>query len=285
MKCILLSLFLNLCVSSISFAQVFEMVDYTPLSKKECVSHQQKLGLEYCPTDNDHLAGAALACGHIDNLPSEEELLVLARKVYHIQGVDKYIDGPRDNSILQELNIFAPEKNIFYWSNAETSNRRGAIRMFAPHSSYPFYVTRDGSAYIPMRGTQKALKYDIIAQRGFKSERKRRFDNKIDAPGFINNDVLKAICVRETYATDISDHSETDGTELNNIANQPNLRGLSRERSCAVLCGKDFYYYRAKNIQGLRTYICHKNTEQKDAHSCKLRESMYNNVKYICECI
>ena len=281
---ILLSLFLSLYPLGTAMAQVFELVDYTPLSKEECLSYQQKLGLEYCPTDNDHLAGAALACGHVNKLPSEDELLVLARKVYHTQSVDKYIEANRDDNILQDMNIFAKERNIFYWTNIETSDKRGLARVFAPYYTYPFYVMRNGSGYIPKRGSKGALKYDIIAMRGLKVERKRKFNFTADRPGYIGDDALKAICVRKTYATDISDKSETDIADLNNIANQPNLRGLSREQSCTVLCGKDFHYRRTKNIQGQRTYICHKETVQKNSHSCRLRESMYNHVRYICEC-
>ena len=283
-KYILLSLFLSLYPLGTAMAQVFELVDYTPLSKEECLSYQQKLGLEYCPTDNDHLAGAALACGHVNKLPSEDELLVLARKVYHTQSVDKYIEANRDDNILQDMNIFAKERNIFYWTNIETSDKRGLARVFAPYYTYPFYVMRNGSGYIPKRGSKGALKYVIIAMRGLKAERKRKFNFTADRPGYIGDDALKAICVRKTYATDISDKSETDIADLNNIANQPDLRGLSREQSCTVLCGKDFHYRRTKNIQGQRTYICHKETVQKNSHSCRLRESMYNHVRYICEC-
>lgn len=279
-KYILLSLFLSLYTAGFAMAQVFEAVEYKPLSKEECVGRREKLGLEYCPSNKDHLAGAAKACGHIDNLPSMDELFVLARKVYHVQSVDKYIDGIRDDSILQEMNIFAPEKNIFYWSNVETKNRRGMIRMFAPHSSYPYYVMRDGSAYVPMRGSKRGFNNEILLLRGLKSERKRQFENKVDAPGFINNDVLMAICVRKYPAVGAFETKEKN----NPAESQPNLRGFSRDSSCAILCGKDYHYHRAKNIEGVRTYMCNRKTSQKKTHSCSPRESTYNNVKYICEC-
>jgi len=157
--------------------------------------------------------------------------------------------------------------------------------VFAPMSTVPYYALRDGSAYLPMKGTQGSLNYDIIAQRGAKAERRRRFELATDIPGSVGNDVLKAICVRKSYATDIHYKTDTDNTNVSNFnENEPDLRGLSRDRTCAVLCGKKFYYYRAKNIQGQRTYICYNDTFKKTAYSCRPRESWYNHVRYICEC-
>lgn len=63
-----------------AYAKDFIKVEYTPLSQKECLSYKETLGLKYCPYDNDYLAGAAKACGHIENLPTGNDLHKLAKK-------------------------------------------------------------------------------------------------------------------------------------------------------------------------------------------------------------
>ena len=81
-KNLVLSIFIGVFMVNSTYAKNYIKVEYSPLTQEECLSLRKKLGLKYCPYDNDHLAGAARACGHINKLPSRDNLQELAQKLY-----------------------------------------------------------------------------------------------------------------------------------------------------------------------------------------------------------
>ena len=54
----------------------------TPMSRAECEAKKESLGLQYCSAADDYFAAAAEKCGGVQNLPTEDDLYELAKKIY-----------------------------------------------------------------------------------------------------------------------------------------------------------------------------------------------------------
>ena len=152
MKNLFILFFIALVCSGYNFslkAKNFKLVQYEPLTQNQCFRYRQKLGLKYCPHDDDYLAGAAYACGHINNLPSKEELQKLARIIYNKRTDKSTIYGTRNDEKLKSMGIFVNDSHIYYWIGEEASDQQGGyVRMFASKGSIPYYAPRDGSGYV-----------------------------------------------------------------------------------------------------------------------------------------
>lgn len=173
----------------------YSKVTYQPLTQKECMSLKEKLGLKYCPYDNDHLAGVAKACGHLKNIPSGENLHYLTKIVYSSKSAFSALDGKRNDSILMRLGIYENSSNIFYWSGEESDDgENGFVRMFAPTTSVPYYAPRNGSGYLTTEnkeiGTSKINYGDTRYHQPEKSEKDLTLVN------FQNKGTLTAICYK-----------------------------------------------------------------------------------------
>ncbi len=165
----------------------YKLVKYEPLSKSECLKHKESLGLKYCPYDNDHLAGAALACGHISKLPSKQDLHSLAQQIYDNQTSDASIYGDRNDAQLKRMGIFINDSHIYYWIGEEANDGvNGTVRMFASKGSLIYSAPRDGSGYVT--GSVGKVKF---------GETKYLVTNPYhdsNLVGLPNNDALAAIC-------------------------------------------------------------------------------------------
>ena len=177
-----------LLLSECSFAYQFEAKKYYPLSKKDCYNNRFILGLRYCNVERDYLAGAAKACGNINNLPSGDELHRLAQMVYDNYTSETSIYGVRNDRMLKNMGIWVNDSHIFYWTNGEASDGVGGyVRMFATRGSIPYYAPRDGSGYV-------SHKLGKIRYGNTKNIRvyPKEFDSNLT--GMPNNDVLLTIC-------------------------------------------------------------------------------------------
>lgn len=128
----------------------FKLVTYKPLSQKECTALKGKTGVAYCPTDNDYLAGAALACGGTWNMPDDKHLKKLAQRLYTVikqEGNTTYF-GVRNDKLMKKQNIYFNDEHLFFWTMQETSeddNKGGFVRMFGIYGAAPYYILRDGT--------------------------------------------------------------------------------------------------------------------------------------------
>ena len=166
-------------------------VAYEPMTKAECLKFKGKLGLKYCPYDNDHLAGVAKACGHIKNVPTGDDLHKLALQVYHTNTPETSIYGQRDDKMLKNMGIYEKDSHIFYWTGEEyRDGERGFVRMFASRGTIPYYASRDGSGYYTSNGYNK-VKYGET-----KYIKLVNTDHDSNLAGLPNNDVLMAICYK-----------------------------------------------------------------------------------------
>lgn len=147
-----LCFFIGICAINNANAKDYIKVGYVPLSQAECFSLKEKLGLKYCPYDNDHLAGAAQACGHIKNLPTGKDLQELAQKLYGQYTSEASIYGNRNERLMQSMGIWANDSHIYFWAGEEAGDGVGGyVRMFALKGSIPYYAPRDGSGYVSHR--------------------------------------------------------------------------------------------------------------------------------------
>ena len=136
-----------------AYAKDYISVEYTPLSQEECMSLKDDLGLKYCPFNNDHLAGAAKACGHIENLPTGNDLQLLALKLYKNRvnsGAPKTtIYGKRNDELMQDLLNLRNSGRIFLWIGEEYKDEKsGFVRVFDPNASIPYFTPRNGKGYM-----------------------------------------------------------------------------------------------------------------------------------------
>lgn len=148
----ILCFLLGVCLINSAYAKDYIRVKYSPLSQKKCRSLKDKLGLKYCPYNNDHLAGAAKACGHIENLPTGNDLQELAQKLYGKQTAETTIYGNRDERLMKSMGIWVNDSHIYFWTGEEAGDGVGGyVRMFALKGSIPYYAPRDGSGYVSHR--------------------------------------------------------------------------------------------------------------------------------------
>ncbi|MBR6355967.1 MAG: hypothetical protein IKR92_03835 [Alphaproteobacteria bacterium] len=187
--------------ASINAAQAYQMVAYQPMSQAECLKYKSKLGLRFCPYDNDHLAGAAKACGGIHNLPSGDELLNLAHQLYkNIEpGATTTLYGQRDDDKMKKMGIWVNDSHIYYWTGEEAKDGVGGyVRMFAAKGSIPYYAPRDGSGYVSHRvgkinygETKNIVPVIVNTETG---DIMLDTDHDSNLAGLPNNDALVTIC-------------------------------------------------------------------------------------------
>ena len=121
----ILSFFIGICMINSAYAKDYIRVEYSLLSQTECLSLKEKLGLKYCPHDDDYLAGAAKACGHIKNLPTGNDLQELAQKLYGKNTSKTSIYGKRNERLMQKMNIWVNDSHIYFWVGEEAKDGVG----------------------------------------------------------------------------------------------------------------------------------------------------------------
>lgn len=180
-------------------AKHFRMVTYKPMSQEECMERKDKLGLKYCPYDNDYLAGAVAACGGVNNMPTIRALLSIATQLYNNleREFNDELDeewvttlyGKRDDEKMKKLGIWINDSHIFYWSNKEAEDGQGGyVRMFATEGSIPYYAPRNGSGYV-----SRAL--GKVEYGKTKNIQTRNIRHNSNLSGLPNNDALVTICI------------------------------------------------------------------------------------------
>ncbi len=116
----------------------------TPMTKADCEAKKESLGIKACNYDNDYFAAAAEKCGGVQNLPTEDDLYELAKKVYgesNCNDSTQRCDGTPDFSQLPDS--FSGFGSSWYnlWLGSERSAGSAYGRHF--YSSYSF---RDSNA-------------------------------------------------------------------------------------------------------------------------------------------
>ncbi len=90
----------------------FEIIDYNPrkclfkvkeicfgrpfyakgMSYSDCKNNKDKLGIQSCVADNDIFASSAFVCGGVQNMPTPDELVILAQDLYANSNINNLIE-------------------------------------------------------------------------------------------------------------------------------------------------------------------------------------------------
>ena len=110
--------------------------EYGYLSYSACTEAKNKgeIDVDACYNGNDYFAGAVKACGGINNMPTESQLIDLAKYVYNtdsINGGTSTTYAPLDTEIAAQFLSASPFSGYFYvWSGQENSSNYAYIRYF-----------------------------------------------------------------------------------------------------------------------------------------------------------
>ena len=120
----------------------------TPMTKADCEAKKESLGITACSDDNDYFAAAAEKCGGVQNLPTEDDLYELAKKVYPTcDDSTKNCTGTPDFSQLPESFSGLGSSWYHLWSGSEGSANRAYSRHFSSSYSPRHLNTRNNSSF------------------------------------------------------------------------------------------------------------------------------------------
>ena len=114
---------------------------YSPMTKSDCEAQKGELGINNCYFSSDYWAGAVKACGGTKNMPSQEQLIQLAKYLYGTDSIDSsdsiydlVIDTTKANQILPSAQYSTG--GFLVWSAMEFSKDSAYKRTFYPTSTF-----------------------------------------------------------------------------------------------------------------------------------------------------
>ena len=107
---------------------------YSPLTKEQCEEQKDDLEIRECYYDSDYWAGAVKSCGGVSNMPTESQLIDLAKYVYNTDSINggesttyETLDTEKASQFLSASQSSA---EFFVWSGQEYSSDRAYYRCF-----------------------------------------------------------------------------------------------------------------------------------------------------------
>ena len=123
----------------------------TPMSKADCEAKKESLGIKNCRSDdNDYWAAAVEKCGGVQNLPTEDDLYELAKKVYgesNCNDSTQRCDGTPDFSQLPESLSGLGSSWYYLWSGSEGNAGTAYRRYFTSSTSTRTNHYRNNSSF------------------------------------------------------------------------------------------------------------------------------------------
>ena len=93
----------------------------SPADRQECMRNKESWGLKHCLSGGrDYLAGAAKACGGLQNLPTGKEAKELAVLLYGDDRGKDALYGPRDDRLLEQIGLPSSYDHLYVWLADET---------------------------------------------------------------------------------------------------------------------------------------------------------------------
>ena len=139
----------NMCISQILGPQ---NGGYSPMTYAECTEAKDngEIDVQYCYNGNDYWAGAVKACGGTKNMPTESQLIDLAKYVYNtdsINGGTSLTYATLDTTkASQFLSAEGPGSEYFrVWSGQEYSGNYAYYRSFNSIGTHWSNYGRNGS--------------------------------------------------------------------------------------------------------------------------------------------
>ena len=116
-----------------------------PITKAECEQLKADLGIKYCSYDNDYWAGAVKACGGVSKMPSQNQMVDLAKEIYGAASIG--LDGTTYNlnwnkDKLDEMGFDTSSNNFAVWDSWESGSTYGSVRDFQQTTTSRFSTDR-----------------------------------------------------------------------------------------------------------------------------------------------
>ncbi len=121
---------------------------FSPLTKEQCEEQKGDLGIAACNYDNDYWAGAVAKCGGVSKMPTESQLIDLAKYVYNtdsINGGTSTTYAPLDTEKAAQFLSASPGSSsgwFYVWSGQENSSYSAYSRFFSSTHTYWSYYSR-----------------------------------------------------------------------------------------------------------------------------------------------
>ena len=117
-----------------------------PITKAECEQLKADLGIKYCSYDNDYWAGAVKACGGVSKMPSQNQMVDLAKEIYGAASIG--LDGTTYNlnwnkDKLDEMGFDTSSNNFAVWDSWESGSTYGSVRDFQQTTTSRFSTDRE----------------------------------------------------------------------------------------------------------------------------------------------
>ncbi len=107
---------------------------YGPLTKAQCEEQKGDLGISVCNYNDDYWAGAVAKCGGVSKMPTESQLIVLAKYVYNTDSINGGTNPTYVTLDTEKASQFlsaSPYSSYFYvWSGQESSSNTAYDRYF-----------------------------------------------------------------------------------------------------------------------------------------------------------
>lgn len=129
---------------------------FNPMSKADCESQKDALGIGECYEDNDYWAGAAKACSGTSNMPSLDQLTELAKYIYDAEkvypdstiGLGLSMDEERAKLLLS-ISPTLEYDSFYVWSKQEFSGASGAyFQIFSKYGTSQNVDGRDSNSVL-----------------------------------------------------------------------------------------------------------------------------------------
>ena len=129
---------------------------FNPMSKADCESQKDALGIGECYEDNDYWAGAAKACSGTSNMPSLDQLTELAKYIYDAEkvypdstiGLGLSMDEERAKLLLS-ISPTLEYDSFYVWSKQEFSGASGAYyQIFSKYGTAQNISDRDSNSVL-----------------------------------------------------------------------------------------------------------------------------------------
>ena len=115
-----------------------------PMTKADCEAKKEALGIKECNYNRDYFAAAAEKCGGVQNLPTEDDLYELAKKLYSsCNDNTKQCSGSPDFSKLPESFSGFGTSWYYLWSGSEENGIDAYGRAFDSSRSLRYRSYRD----------------------------------------------------------------------------------------------------------------------------------------------
>ena len=124
----------------------------TPLTKAQCELEKDKLGIKGCYWDTDYWAGAVKQCGGVSKMPTQADLIELAKVLYNTSNISSSYLTPGLTLDTLKASSLGFTGTTFYvvWAEEEYHSKYVYARIFRSTETSKYGTSRNYSTYQAM---------------------------------------------------------------------------------------------------------------------------------------